>query len=146
MFGLSLNRICLAAAAIGLIGTAMSCSQRHDDSAFDLYGKKALAEPVDHVQQVTRTRNNYPTEVSYNADLTFKTEEGETVTAKHVQLDQDKLATLRAGGRVELVYLPRKPTKVRFPGWVPEPASSTASLFLVFLVGASASWFLSKRR
>ena len=146
MFGLSLKRICLAAAAIGLLGTVMSCVQRRDDSAFDLYGKKALADLVNSVEQVTRKRNNYPTEVSYNADLTFKTEDGETVTARHVQLDRDKVDALRAGGRLELVYLPKKPTKVRFPGWVPEPASSVAELFAVFLAGASGFWFLSRRR
>lgn len=144
MFGWSPRGICLVVCVGGLVVGAAGWSKARDDRAFELYGRKATAQPIDRVEEVTHKRNGQVTGVDYNADFTFTTEAGQTVTATHVGVNQTQLASLRAGARLDLEYLPKTPTKVRFPGWTPQSPGEIWGGFLAFLLAGAGFWMLGR--
>lgn len=146
MFGWSPRNLCLIIAIGGLVGGVAGCSKAREDHAFDVYGKTALAQPVDRVQEVTHKRNGQVTGVDYNADLTFTTEAGESVTATHLGIDQFQLDTLRHGGRLELEYLPRTPATVRFHNWRRQSSGETSGCFLAFVLAGVGFWMLGRQK
>ena len=144
MFGWSPRSICLLVCIGGLVVGGAGWSKAREDRQFDLYGKTAQTQPIDRVEEVTHKRNGQVTGVDYNADFTFTTETGETVTAPHVGVNQTQLDNLRHGGRLELVYLPRTPTKVRFPGWAPQSSGETWGGFLACILAGAGFWMLGR--
>ena len=144
-FGMGVRGFCGLVAVFGLWGAVDNWSQVRDDKAFDKRGKHAFAQPIDHVQETTYKKHGQTTGVSYHADLTFTTEAGQSVTAKSMTVNEAQFDQLRTG-RLELVYLPEKPTKVRFPDWTPASSSTTGGAFLLFLAGAAGFWLAPRKR
>ena len=136
--------ICLVAALIGLLSFVEGFNRSRDDRAFDLYGKHAFAHATDGIEQVTSKRGTQVTGVSYNVDLAFTTEDGQDVTVRHMNLDRDHLDTATGGHKLELVYLPRNPSKVRWPGWEPQSSQTTWGSLLLFLAAGAGFWFLRR--
>ena len=138
--------ICLVLALIGLASFVEGWNRGRDDRAFDLYGKHAMAQPADKVEEVTHKRNGSVTRVDYNVDLTFTTEDGQQVTVPHVSLDHDHFQPAMGGYKLDVVYLPKHPERIRWPGWEPQSSQTTWGSFLLFLAAGGGFWFLRKPR
>jgi hypothetical protein len=146
MFGWSPRGICLALAVLGLAGFVEGCVKGHDDRAFNLYGKHAMAQPADKIEQITHKRGNTVTRTDYNVALTFTTEDGQQVTVEHVKLARDQFGPAMGGYKLDIVYLPKNPTTIRWPGWEPQSSQTTWGCFLLFMGAGAGFWFLRKPR
>ena len=146
MFGWSPRGICLVLAILGLAGFVEGCTKGRDDRAFDLYGKHAMAQPADKIEQITHSRYGKTTRVDYNVDLTFTTDDGQQVTVPHVSLDHDHFDPAMGGYKLDIVYLPKNPSNIRWPGWTPQSSQETWGCFLLFLGAGAGWWFLRKPR
>src|SRR5438105_14377869 len=98
---------------IGLVMAAVTIKDTIDDRAFERRGKTAEAEPLEKYVQITTTKKNYPTTVSYKADVQFRTESGQLVSVNK-KLPVETLQQFAAGRPVTIRYLPDDPRNTRW--------------------------------
>ena len=122
-------------AILGTFGGFDDWMQARDDRAFDQRGKPVQSLPETHLPPTTTVQD----EVA----LSYVDPDDRVVDASPVRLDQARLDRLRAGGRVDLVYLPDKPRTVRLAGWEPRlpiPLWSGPVVALLGIVGFVTLW------
>ena len=125
----------LPLAILGAFGSVDDWMQVRDDRAFDLRGKPVLALPETHLPATATAADDVA--------LSYVGPDDRVVTAKPIRLDAARFDTLRAGGRVPLVYLPDRPTTVRLSGWEPRlpiPHWTGPLLSLLGVVGFAVLW------
>ena len=94
-------------AVLGVFGTFDEVGRAIDDRAFDARGKHAVSLPETHLSGST----------SSEVALSYIDADDRVVLAKPIALNPEGLATVRAGGRIDLVYLPDRPKTVRRAEW-----------------------------
>lgn len=92
---------------LGVFGTVDEIGRALDDRAFDQRGKHALSLP----------ETNLPANGAADVALSYVASDDRVVTARPIALNPARLETLRAGGRLDLVYLPDRPKTVRMADW-----------------------------
>jgi hypothetical protein len=132
----------LKPAAIMLIGIALMAfgiKRTADDGAFEQRGREAPVKLAAGYTEVTTKKGGSIHSITFEANLTFTAENGQTVTV-HKRVPRPLLEDLLAGRQVTISYLPDDPRNNRFgtqrkptdPSWLWVSA-------LVFLVGLV--WF-----
>lgn len=120
---------------LGVMAIVASLGKSRDDSAFRTRGQTTTIESIDNIteHEVKARRSNKVTHRYQKADVTFKTNAGERVTALENVLPANVTSTLRARQPVTIWYLPDRPTTIRFEP-VPLQASSPLGTRLVGLL------------
>ncbi len=107
------RRLSLLFLMLGVLGVFSSFEEwqrERDDRAFDARGQKAMTLPETHLPDTVQV--NSVVSLSY-----VDAHDNVQTTDKALHLNQERLNTLRAGGRLEIVVLPDQPKKARFPDW-----------------------------
>lgn len=94
-------------AIASVFGTVDEVGRAIDDRAFDARGKHALSLPETHLSGST----------SSEVALSYIDADDRVVLARPIALNPAGLATVRAGGRIDIVYLPDRPKTVRRADW-----------------------------
>lgn len=128
-------------ALVGLSYAIFSIVSMLDGKAVASRGKTTQIEPLETVTEVTRKKRNYPDQVSYEGEIRFVTEEGQTVTVKK-SLPASLIESMMQGNPVLIRYLPDKPTKTRLEGEKSADAVDVAVGTVVLLLGGI--WFRKK--
>lgn len=96
---------------LGVVYAGYSAKHLMDDRALEQHGKMAVVEPIAQYTQTTH-KKGLSERREYDANVTFKTESGETVTVKK-KLSVDLIEQFASGGRVSIRYLPENPRVTR---------------------------------
>jgi hypothetical protein len=112
-----------------------------DGKALDSRGLNVQIEPMERITEVTRKKSNLPVDVSYEGNVTFITEAGQSVTVKR-HLSASVVEKITQGRPVLIRYLPDNPTKARLEG---EKGAGTSDIVIGFVVSvAGFLWFRKK--
>lgn len=90
------------------------------DDAFTLHGERAIVVPPKTYTEVTHYKKNGAlsekkyTGTTYEADITFRTRSGTSVTVANKNVPQEALQKMANGEPIQVEYLPEDPSKVRF--------------------------------
>lgn len=95
---------------IGLVFSIFTYKNMRDERALEERGKTAVVQPLEEYTKKTKKKSG---SVSYEADLRFETEAGQTITVTRT-LPVDLLNRILTGQNVEVLYLPDSPRVVRF--------------------------------
>jgi hypothetical protein len=120
-------------------------SDARDDAAFTRDARTVLAQPVRHMRAIPYQRGGQVRHIDYDADFTFTTAAGKTVTVWHVPVTEAQHDDLAAGRQLVLQYLPGDPATVRFPGWQPQPPNTRWVLLAVAALASVGFWLVRKR-
>jgi len=127
--------ICAGLAILGAFGGWDDWMRARDDRAFDQRGRPVQSLPETHLPATVTVQDEVALSYVGPNDL--------VVNAKPIRLDQVRLDRVRAGGTVDLVYLPDRPRTVRLAGWEPRlpiPLWSGPVVALLGIVGFVTLW------
>jgi hypothetical protein len=93
---------------IGLLYGGASARQLWEARALDERGKDAIVEPIEKYTQITKSRYNTADQVSYETDVSFRTESGERITVRRT-LNVDLINKFATRQPVMIRYLPDNP-------------------------------------
>lgn len=129
---------------IGFVFTIVGINNAIDDRAFEQHGKEAVIQPLEKYTQVTEKQGVSTRSVKYEGDLTFLTEDGQTITV-HKHIPEPLLQDLISGKKVTISYLSDKPEKNRFGTEQGIIGAGEIWFFgLVFIIGLI--WFRKKSK
>ena len=120
---------------LGVFGSFDEWARDRDDRAFNQRGKPVQSLPETHLPASTT--------VNDDVALSYVGPDDRVVTAKPIHLDQARLDQVRAGGRIDIIYLPDKPATVRLSDWEPRlpiPLWSGPVVGLLGVVGFVVLW------
>lgn len=133
----------IAAATLGF--GLQGINEARDDAAFTQGARTVLAQPVRHMRAIPYQRGGQVRHIDHDADFTFTTAAGQTLTVWHVPVTQVQYDDLAAGRQLALQYLPGDPSTVRLPGWEPQPPNTRWVLLAVSALAGVGFWLLRKR-
>lgn len=112
-----------------------------DGRALDARGKTTRIEPIEKLTETTYQRGKTPVGVSHSGEISFVTDDGQTVTVKK-GLSVPQVEALTQGRPVQIRYLPDKPTTTRLEGEVGSTVTDIVIGAIAFLLGGL--WFRKK--
>jgi Protein of unknown function (DUF3592) len=99
-------------AFIGLVWTVFAVGSMLDGKALASRGKTTQIQPMEKIVQTTRKKWNQADRVSYEGEVQFTTEAGQTVSVKK-SLSRELTNRIIQEQAVQVRYLPDKPTTAR---------------------------------
>ena len=129
---------------IGICLMAFGAKRTVDDSAFEQRGKEAPVRLSNGYTEVTRKRGVSIRSITYEADLTFIAEGGQTI-AVHKSVPEPLLQDLLSGKQVMIGYLPDDPHNNRF-GTEQGPSGVGWLWFSAFVFMVGLIWFCIRHK
>jgi hypothetical protein len=126
---------------LGLSYTGFSVVSVLDGRALDSRGKTTQIAPVEKLMETTYRKRNTPDRHSYSGEISFLTEQGQTVTVKKT-LPASLVEAVVQGRSVQIRYLPDKPTTTRLEGEMGSGAVDVVVGAIALLLGGL--WFRKK--